>query len=77
MNKDKMLENINSWVDDYCERHNVKKEAIAESINIGRSTFYVKLSGKTDFGILEAYAMSELFGCSIDELLESRPNPTN
>lgn len=74
MTRDEMLENINCWVDAYCEKRNVKKEFIAESIDMGRTTFYVKLSGKTDFSVLEAYAMADLFGCNIDELLESKPN---
>ena len=73
MTRERMVSNINGWVDDYCQRNNIKKEAVAESIGMGRSTFYVKLSGKTDFSVVEAADMSELFGCSICELLDTTP----
>ncbi len=73
MTREQMVSNINGWVDSYCQRHNVKKEAIAESIGMSRTTFYVKLSGKTDFSVFDARSMSELFGCSVCELLDTTP----
>ncbi len=72
--REQMVNNINAWVDDYCQRNNVKKEAVAESIGMSRSTFYVKLSGKTDFSIFDAVEMSKLFNCSVSELLDVTPS---
>lgn len=75
MERSVALENINAHVDSYTEKHNVKKESIAEAIGIGRTTFYTKLRGDSNFDIFEAMHMANLFGCTIDDLLDTKPTP--
>ena len=71
MDRELALSNINEWVDDYVEDHGVKKSYIAEQIGMGRTTFYTKLRGESDFDIFEALAMAQLFNCSVDDLLST------
>lgn len=73
MDRQTQIENINKHVDAYVDAHGLKKESIAEKIGIGRTTFYTKLRGDSDFSVFEALGMAKLFGCTIDELLESSP----
>lgn len=73
MNRDAALRNINAHVDHYAEVNQCKKESIAERIGIGRTTFYVKLRGESDFDVFEACALADLVGCTVDQLLDAPP----
>lgn len=73
MNRKTQIENINKHVDAYVNSTGFKKESIAERIGIGRTTFYTKLRGESDFSAFEAYDMAALFGCTVDELLDTTP----
>lgn len=71
MDREAILEAINSRVERYSIDHNIKKECIAERIGIGRTTFYMKLRGNSDFSLFEATALARLFGCTVDELIST------
>lgn len=73
MDRQTQIENINRHVDAYVNASGFKKESIAEKIGIGRTTFYTKLRGDSDFSVFEAMSMAKLFGCTVDELLENCP----
>lgn len=75
MDKDAAIRNINAHVSRYADTHGIKKEYIAEQIGIGRTTFYTKLRGYSDFNIFEARALADLIGITVDELLDTEPAP--
>lgn len=76
MDREATLKAINAHVDEYVEKNNIKKECVAEMIGMGRTTFYTKLRGQSDFSVFEALEMANLFGLAIDDLLvEPKDNP--
>ena len=42
-------------------------EDIASDLGIGRTSFFNKLRGQFSFTLGEAYAMSRMLGCTMDE----------
>lgn len=43
---------------------------ISKMLGIAEKTVYLKLSGKSDFSLSEAFALSKHFNCEIDYLFE-------
>lgn len=50
--------------------HEMTQEDIAFHLNLSRRSINLKLNGKRQFTQSELISLSELFNCSIDELLE-------
>lgn len=71
--RDSMLLAINAHVRAYVDESGISMGRLAEKIGIGRTTFYTKLRGDSDFSVFEAMGMARLFGCTIDELLDTCP----
>lgn len=57
-------------VSDFVRENSMTKDTLAQSIGVGRTSFFNKLRGKSEFSLKEAYALSREMGCSIDELYE-------
>lgn len=53
----------------YVKDKNTTKDAIADALQIGRSSFYDRLNGKRPWLLDEARELSKMLDCSIDELL--------
>lgn len=62
------MQTIREYVNDYANDHNTTRDAIAAKAEIGRSSFYAKLRGASEFTLPEAYRLSKVIGCTIDEL---------
>lgn len=62
--------NIKQFVDAYVRENNTTKEALAEKAGIGRTSFFSKLRGASEFSLSEGYALSRILGITTDELYE-------
>lgn len=62
--------NIKQFVDDYVRNNDTTKEALAEKAEIGRTSFFSKLRGASEFSLSEGYRLSRILGITIDELYE-------
>lgn len=66
------MEFIRQNVENYLDNNNVTKGALANRIGISRSTLYEKLDGNRPWLLDEAIALSELIGCTIDDLVNKQ-----
>lgn len=64
------MRTIQQAVSDHVSDRNTTKDAFAEEVGIGRSAFFMKLRGDTEFTLSEAYRMSRKLGCTVDEFYE-------
>lgn len=58
---------INQAVKDYVKKHGITKDAFAESVGIKRTSFFAKMRGASDFTLAEAFRMSRVLGCTMDD----------
>ena len=66
------MEFIRQNVENYLDNNNVTKGALASHIGISRSTLYEKLDGNRPWLLDEAIVLSELIGCTIDDLVNKQ-----
>ena len=59
---------LQEFVNEYVVNNNTTKEALAKSADIGRTSFFSKIRGASEFSLSEAYRLSSIIGCSIDDL---------
>lgn len=59
---------LQQFVNDYVDGHNTTKEALAKEAGIGRTSFFSKIRGTSEFTLSEAYRLSSILGCTIDDL---------
>lgn len=64
---------IAARVNAYVRNENTTKDALADALEIGRSTFYSRLSGERGWLFDEVVRLSKKFGCTVDELM-TMPN---
>lgn len=60
---------IKEHINAYVKETGTTKDAIADRLGIGRSSFYDRLSGRRSWFIDEVIALSRMLDCSIDSLL--------
>lgn len=58
---------IRDAVEDYVKRNHITKDAFAAEAGISRTAFFAKMRGQFSFTLGEAYAMSRMLGCTMDE----------
>ena len=61
---------LQQFVNDYVETHNTTKESLAKQAKIGRTSFFSKIRGASEFTLSEAYRLATILGCSLDDLYE-------
>lgn len=61
------MKTIQQAVDDYVRDTGTTKEAIAKQAEIGRTSFFSKLRGSSEFSLSEGYRLSKILGCSLDD----------
>jgi DNA-binding XRE family transcriptional regulator len=59
---------LQKFVSDYVETNNTTKEALAKEAEIGRTSFFSKVKGTSDFTLSEAHRLASIIGCTLDEL---------
>jgi len=52
----------------YRKLHNLKQEDLASMLNISRTSYHYKESGKQEFRLNEAKKIADYFGVSIEEI---------
>lgn len=62
---------IRQNVENFLSKTNSTKGTLANHIGISRSTLYEKLDGNRPWLLDEAITLSELMGCTIDDLLNA------
>lgn len=55
----------------YLARENITKGEFADRAGIKRTTFYSRMSGDTEFSLIEGSKIANILGCTVDELLVS------
>lgn len=68
--KGKQMPTIKDAVDQYLGDNNMTKEVLAEELGMGRSALFNKLRGSNEFSLPEAYKLSRMLGCTLDDLYE-------
>lgn len=63
------MEAINANVNRYVKENDTTKDAVAKGIGISRSSFYDKLAGKSPWMLEEAIKLSDVMGCTVQELI--------
>ena len=61
---------IQQAVNEYVKANHTTKEAFAERMGIGRSAFFMKMRGDSEFTLSEARRISLEIGCTMDEFYE-------
>ena len=64
------MKSVQEAVSDYVSDNNTTKEALAKELDFGRSAFFMKLRGDSEFTLPEAYRLSRVLGCTVDEFYE-------
>ena len=59
---------IKQRVGAYLEGTGTTKEQLAHDLGISRGALYAKLNGTSDFSLPEAYKLSHLLGCTVEDL---------
>lgn len=59
--------NISKRLNDYVAENGTTKDAVAREIGCSRTALFQKLSGNSSFSLFEGYALSRLFGCSVND----------
>ena len=62
------MKDIKEAVDDYLDDNEMTKEALAEELGMSRSALFNKLRGSNELTLPEAYKLSRLLSCTLDEL---------
>lgn len=62
------MKTIQQAVSDYVSENNTTKDAMAKELGFGRSAFFMKLRGDSEFTLNEAYRMSRALGCTVDDI---------
>lgn len=57
----------------YRKLHNLTQEDVANYLKIGKVSYSYKETGKQDFRLSEAKALSDLFNVSIEEIFFTEP----
>lgn len=71
---DKLQNRIRNILSDYLINHKVKKSDIYSRMGITHSTFYKKMSGKTQFTLGDVYKLMEIVDFSFDCLVKEAPD---
>lgn len=61
-----MDELIKAW----CNDHHCTKDQLAETVGVGRTAFYTKLRGTSEWTLSEAAGMARELGISVDKFAE-------
>lgn len=61
------MKHVQQVVTDYVEENNTTKDALAAKLHFGRSAFFSKLRGASEFTLSEAYRLSRELGCTLDD----------
>lgn len=64
------MKTIQEAVTDYVSENNTTKDALIEELGFGRSAFFMKMRGDSEFTLSEAYRVAKKIGCTVDELYE-------
>ena len=64
------MKTVQEAISDYVAEKNTTKDDLARSLGFGRSAFYMKLRGDSEFTLSEAHRLSKEIGCTVDELYE-------
>ena len=64
------MKSVKEAIEDYIAEENITKEALAVSLDMSRSSFFMKLRGANDFTLSEAYQLSRKLDCTLDEFYE-------
>lgn len=62
------MKTVQEAVTDFVEANDTTKDALAKELGFGRSAFFMKLRGDSEFTLPEAYRLSKAIGCTVDEL---------
>lgn len=62
------MKSIQQCVSDYVSLNNTTKDALAKQVGIGRTSFFSKLRGTSEFTLGEAYRLAKQLGCTTDEI---------
>lgn len=65
------MESVLERIGAYLTRENISKGEFADRAGIKRATFYSRMSGETEFSLIEGSKIATVLGCSVDELLKS------
>lgn len=61
------MKKLQDVVSDYVADHNTTKDALIKKLNFGRSSFFSKVRGESEFTLGEAYRLSRELGCTLDD----------
>ena len=61
------MKRVQQVVTDYVEANNMTKDAFASKLGFGRSAFFSKLRGSSEFTLTEAFLISRELGCTLDD----------
>lgn len=71
MDKTTITAAIRERVGAYLERDGVTKQNLAKQLGVSTVTLGSKLNGATEFSITEAIRLSQILGCTLNELISS------
>lgn len=61
------MKSVQQVVDDYVSDNHTTKEALAKEVEIGRTSFFSKLRGSSEFSLSEGYRLAKVLGYSLDD----------
>ena len=64
------MKSVHEAISEYVEANNMTKDAFIKELGFGRSAFFMKVRGDSEFTLSEAYSLSKAIGCTVDELYE-------
>lgn len=64
------MKTIHQAVSEYVADENTTKDALAKELGFSRSAFFMKLRGDSEFTLSEAYRLSRVIGCTVDDIYE-------
>lgn len=62
------MDSIKERVGAYLEREGATKKGLAAQLGISTVTLNLKMDGKTEFTFSEAIRLSEILGCTVNDL---------
>lgn len=63
-----METSIGQCVTEYMDRTGDTLDSVAERLGMGRDSLAERLSGRVEFTLREAFDLSRILGCTVDEL---------